>query len=576
MKRAILTIIGLAVVSSIVLGVLFTGSAASQLPGEQETVTGVSVDLEPEAENAIRDDVGRVLPSSADPGENTTVVYSDELGQVVVFTDEPVATGEIEVSGNLFDGPAFPIGDNIPGPQIDAALLADDESVEISVQSDTETDIETLQNNPEELENELVKVTTDYRQFTANSDVLDGEVVARYRTGSLTPMETTLFGEGAIGDAARDHAREVAESDGARDVADQFQGVRAIGIEEQNNYWLDTEVTIHLAVVDEGPEYTFFIADVELESTETTLEELNNGQHEDGDIVTVSGNFAGTRISIEETLIAASECSEDSFFVPNVGCVPAAADTVIEAGLLHEGTDWLLAAGISNRLQARPTVESYQEVQITGEVVDAGQIDPALAGRQALIIYDIGRQEEIDPADVPAEVLEEQTALTDRLDQQLTTTPEEYQTQVEDSQDEQSAGSNAESPQDGGQTETADSNTDTAQQEQTDESLSPGMIESPPDGSNTLVLLGFGSSLILAASGIISGSIGIVIMILGAVGIATGVTDISVSKGAKFLYLGLLLFLGGVLEFLLVIESPILALAASVLVVLWVAKYNLL
>lgn len=427
MNRAVSSTIFVLCVTILVLSIIAVGSAAGQT-----TVTGVSVDVGPEESADIREQANTVLdqvPGQDNLNENIVVAYTDTEGTVAISTDESTATGSIEASGELY-------GDNIPrrpNARVDAVLIADD--VEFTTEAETDVTVDTLQNNPESVENELVEVTTDYRQLTANSDALDGEVVSTYRTGSLTPIDTPLLGEGAIGDSARAFTRDVAEADTPQDATGSIESqARAVGFGGQNDYWTDTEATVTLAVVDEGPEYMFFISDVEFESTETTLDAIRTGEHEDGEIVTVNGNFAQSRISIKETLIAASECSEDTFLVPNVGCVPAVADTVIEAGLLHEGTDWLLAAGVSNRIQGEPTVESYQEVQITGEVVDAGEIDPALADRRALIIYDIEQQGEIDPADVSQEILEEQTALTDRLDQQLRTTADESPTTQEGQQ----------------------------------------------------------------------------------------------------------------------------------------------
>ena len=550
----------------------------AQVFGSDE-ITGVSVDVGPEETADIREQAKEI--PGVDLKENTVIAYSDNEETVVITTDEPVATGSIEASGELY-------GNNIPrrgNAKIDAVMVAD--SVEVTKEPDSTVTIDTLQNNPESVENKLVKVTTEYRQLTANSDTLDGEVVSMYRTGSLTPVSTPLLGEGAIGDSARSFTREIAETDNLREATGSIGSqTRAIGLSGQNDYWMDAEATITLVVVNEGPQHTFFISDVTVEGTETTLEDIQAGEHSSGDIVTVESSLASTRISVKESLVATSDCSPDTFFVPNVGCIPAVADTVVEGGLLYDENNRLLTAGISNRVQTRPVEFNHNEVIVTGEVVEAENLDPGADRKYGLLIYEVEQRGSPDSEDVPSEIIDERDSLTNRFEQQLRTTAEESEaiqqeqpgtdrsTNNQEDQQATDQGTNSEASQsntDGsGSTQSSDQDTDSqTSQRNTDESgatrstdqdASTQTSPTDTDDSDSISSLPSASLVMIggigALGGIVTAILGTVLFGVVAIGrvINTQIMDFSFKQAFLLIILGLLI---SIVSTVVIVGTPV-------------------
>lgn len=507
------------------------GSVAGQELGPNEAdITGVAVDVGPQESAEIREQANNIInkfPRQDGLNNNLTVAYSENKGTILISTNEPVSTGSIEASGQLY-------GENIPrreNARIDAVMIADD--IEISKQAETEVTMDTLRNNPKSVENQLVEVTAEYRQLTANSDALDGKVVSTYRSGSLTPVDTPLLGEGAIGDNARSFAREVAESDNLRESTGSVGSqTRAIGFGGQPNYWMDAEATLTIAVVDEGPQHIFFISDVTVDGTKTTLEEVQNGEHDSGEIVTMESSLAATRVSIKESLIATSDCTADTFFVPNAGCVPAVADTVVEGGILYDGDSRLLAAGISNRVQTRPVVLNHSKVVVTGEVVEAENLTPGGGDGYALLIYEVEQRNGINSEAVPPVVKDERSSLTSRLEQQLTTTAEKSA----DVQDGVQSTDKSVDTQGGDQATNRDDSSQTSVAN-VDSSNAAG--SSPVMDLTSLV----GVAGILG--GVVAGGIGMILIGIAAVGkvINTRFTSISFKTAFSVFILGIILFI---------------------------------
>lgn len=528
----------------------------AQVFGSDE-ITGVSVDVGPEETANIREQAKEIR--GVDLKENTVIAYSDNEGTVVITTDEPVATGSIEASGELY-------GNNIQrrgNAKIDAVMVAD--SVEVTKKPDSTVTIDTLQNNPESVENKLVEVTTEYRQLTANSDTLDGEVVSMYRTGSLTPVSTPLLGEGAIGDSARSFTREIAETDNLREATGSIGSqTRAIGLSGQNDYWMDAEATITLAVVDEGPQHTFFISDVTVEGTETTLEDIQAGEHSSGDIVTVESSLASTRISVKESLVATSDCSPDTFFVPNVGCIPAVADTVVEGGLLYDGNNRLLTAGISNRVQTQPVEFNHNEVVVTGEVVEAENLDPGADGKHGLLIYEVEQRGSPDSEDVPSEIIDERDSLTNRFEQQLRTTSEESEAIQQEQPETDGSADNQEDQQaidQGTNSQTSQSNSDESSDTQsTDRDASTQTSQTDTDDSDSISSLS-GASLVMiggigALGGIVTAILGTVLVGVVAIGkvINTQIISFSFKQAFLMIILGLVI---SIVSTVIIVGTPV-------------------
>jgi hypothetical protein len=507
------------------------GTAAGQEFGPNEAeITGISVNVGPQGSEDIRKQANNILeqfPRQDGLNENILIVYSDTQGTIVISTDQPVSTGSIEASGRLY-------GENIPRRQsaeIDAVMIAD--SIEITEEAETEVTVDTLQQDPESVENELVEVTTDYRQLTANSDGLNGEVISTYRTGSLTPINTPLLGEGAIGDNARSFTREIAESDSLKDATGSIESqTRAVGFDSEADYWMDAEATITLAVVDEGPQHTFFISDVTVDGTETTIEDIQSGSHESGEIVTIRSSYAATRISVKETLVSKSECTADTFFVPNIGCVPAVADTVVEGGLLYNDNDRLLTAGVSNRIQNQPVVFNHSEVVVTGEVVKTDTIDPRADANYGLLIYDIDQETDLNSEDTPSEIKNRRDSLTNRLEQQLKTTAEDSVA----SQDKTPAADDSSESQESQQAADQDTSSQTAAAD----IGSSGDTGSTSEGG-PIILVGVAGTF----GGMLVGAIGVILVGVAAVGklIDSRFTDISFKTALSTVAIGIILFI---------------------------------
>lgn len=370
-------------VAIVILILLMGGGAAESGSGAEQDVVveeGVVVEMGAEAESEYLEEAEQLAEQYPilDVPSEAAYFYTKDERYVLVSTDE------IESGAARIDGYSLTLDSG------NGVLFTDEVDVETEGQ---QVPYEQLNEDIGFWDAELARFTIDYGQVSIATEAGQGAIQGQSALGTratgldiLPPGETGVFAanlttEGGEFDDSRIEQRLPTENE-----------LRLVSLGERA-YWIDTEVTLDVAIVDGEAGPMGFIVDRSFDSTQVDeVSAINSGQH-DGELVTVQADTAEARISTAETLQQALPCGPDSF---NIGtaCIPAVTDAVVHSGVLYSSSqpsqdDLLLYTAISNAQQDQPVDVQHRNVRVTGEVVSTQEINTALPEGRAIVAYDI-------------------------------------------------------------------------------------------------------------------------------------------------------------------------------------------
>ncbi len=364
--------------------------AADSAATQTRTITAASIQVDAETEQGYLENMQELADQYGLETKDNAFLLTNGDKEWLVFTDQEPKIGEATVKGTV----ALRTTSSQWG-----AIFAN--SVSFS-QDGERVSASEVRNNPEEYDGELVKTIGAYRQLPFATEA--GHIVKQTTTAGLGGGRLALSEQ--PGGAARWNIRELSASDdqwvtGWQRVGAGGEALTTIGWGE-SRWQIDAQTTVDAVVLASGNGPSLVVADTEVESQQldSVSEIATRGDELEGQVVTVTSQTAGAKISAQETLLSVAQCAPESVVFPPTGCIPVPVDSMVHAGVLFDGVpqsfdDVVVYAGVSSHHQDRVVTPEHGTYRVTGRVVSTDKIDPSLPDGYALVVYDMERTDDL-------------------------------------------------------------------------------------------------------------------------------------------------------------------------------------
>jgi len=376
-----------------------------------QQIDGVVVDMGAEWEQRQIETVRETVPS-LDVPSSAVMYWSSDGDQYVLLTDEELSTGAVSGEGEVLVDASGGLG----------IMRAQDLTVDTDGRDITAAE---YSQNSDEYNYELLDISGRARSVAYTVD--GEEVVQQQSFVSLADRQPSLFEQALPGRSARTAVMNLSSDQRGGDRAASISAMtvqpqfRTAGLANDNTHWnVDSNATVTAVATPSG----LFVQDVVPESTH--INSLSELSEHNGDVVTVETAAAGSQISGQETLLAATRCAPSSITNPVTGCFPIPVDSVMHTGVLFDASDpstTVIYAGSTNTVQNQPAVPESGRYEVTGRVVSASVVDPRLNG-SALIVYD---RERVSDVRVGEQIQELRSTVEDRMREQIVASDSEWQ-----------------------------------------------------------------------------------------------------------------------------------------------------
>lgn len=403
--------------------ILCSTAVGAEINTEGYSLDGVAVQMGEEWEANYQSQADPIFDRMGIEKPSNAVLYAEPLGdRYVLFTEEEIKTSSISGSGKkLVEGD----GDSL-GVMVAGEVETSTDGIEMSNQM--------YQEHKDGLVWEFVEVTGGVNTVSYTLDP-GNEFVQQHSTvyigDSHTPSpileQPGREGRWATLNLSGDEyghlrGRELVSKtrvSGSPTIATKYEGTQ---------WWVSSKATVRGVVMGSGDVEATGLVVREVSPDATEIGGPSSARSHMGEVVTFTTNGLGSRISSQETLLAAKKCAPSSVSNPVTGCLPIPADSVIHSGVLfgesaESADDTVIYAGAANRKQSQPVREESGQYEVTGRVVDASSVDPRLDGI-AVVVYDRERVGDLSVNPVFAE--ESATVVESHLKEQIKTNQSEW------------------------------------------------------------------------------------------------------------------------------------------------------
>lgn len=390
--------------------------------GETTTeISGASFTTPPTLEDEVasyRESVPKQLAPHTFVVATTDSVY-------LVFSESKPKTGTATVTGT-------PLQTSITARGMTfTPVVATDLSFSQTGQS---ASVSEITSNPDAYRLDLVQVTAIHRQAASITDPDAGNDFTASSTAGVLVEDPALTADlvSSSGTTARQFAINSSsdERGGATSAAVHSTlnatEPRLYTTRFQTGFWMDAPATVDGIVITPGSKARDYLAAFDRsgqtpvdesapflyvvnQDTETTqYSDVGTLQREasDGDTVSIDTNLVGKTLSVQETLEESTGCDDTKMKVQTThgsACIDIVQDTLVHGGaawtdIPDSRTDMLFVVGLSSRHQDQRTETVEGQYTLTGEVVSTSRIDPSLPDGKVLVVHNMERTDDLDPA----------------------------------------------------------------------------------------------------------------------------------------------------------------------------------
>ena len=520
--------------------------------GDPTTATEGAVFTAPESlQNEIDDLRDRPI---GDLAPNAFVLASeDEL--YIVFTEEEPREGYATVEGQ---SPGIV---DVEHQGLDFGVINADE---VNFEEPSQLGVTEAYEDSEQYDRQYVEIDAHHRAVSIDYDEIDQSATA----GVLVeePIGDDLFDsfgertqtltDGIEGSSIDDDLNENVET-----TLGGLTQPRVVTSSADVEYWDDTEAAVSgiIAALDtpardfiqtlqqndplptDSNTPVLYVVDTEYDSQPvSSISEISEDPSSyDGQTVTFESNLYMTTVSSASVIQSATG-------------TPIPIDVILHGGAawdqLPEGRDKVVSImGASSINQNNLTDTHRGTYQVTGEVVSTDRIEGDLPQGYILVAYDLERTGSLDTASVNDIIETQSSGVSDVLENQANPDVDASVASPDDSE------------------------SGVAQEDQANGAGGSGLISDSSDSGIIGMVSVLSAGLYL--SGMTAGVIGLGIIAFAAVDRVTRITNVSIRKGIKVFFSGIILFFGSTLATLVSVASPLAGLITSFLIVFLTFKY---